>query len=151
MTEVRFYHLTTRSLEDALPTMLERTVERGKRAVVLLASEGRAEELADRLWRFPENGFLPHGTVKDGHAEAQPIWLTDKDENPNDASYLFLLDGAVSERLADYELCSVVFDGRDETAVAAARARWRRLKDAGHRLVYQKQDENGRWTAQAET
>jgi len=106
--------------------------------------------MAEHLWREPAQGFLPHGTLADGDPEAQPIWLTAKDENPNGASYLFLLDGAQSAHLADYEICSLLFDGRDEAAVAAAREGWRRLKGAGHTLIYQKQDERGRWTARRE-
>ena len=42
MTEIRFYHLTRRSLEDVLPVMLERVLGRdGKRAVVRLGSAER--------------------------------------------------------------------------------------------------------------
>ena len=38
MTEVNFYHLTKSSLEQALPRLLERTLQAGERAVVLLGS-----------------------------------------------------------------------------------------------------------------
>ena len=37
---------------------------------------------------------------------------------------LFLTDGAVSQRLDDYELCAVLFDGNDEAALPAARQQW---------------------------
>ena len=39
-TEILFYHLETRTLEQVLPPMLERSLERGWRAVVQ-AAEGR--------------------------------------------------------------------------------------------------------------
>ena len=42
MTEVRFYHLTTIGLDRALPQLLEKTLERGKRAVVMARSEERS-------------------------------------------------------------------------------------------------------------
>ena len=58
-------------------------------------------------------GFLPHGT-KDGYAERQPVWLTDSDENPNNANVLFLVDGAESSRIGEFDLCYEVFDGRDD-------------------------------------
>ena len=75
----------------------------------------------------------------------QPIWLTAADEAPNGACYLFLLDGAASTRLGEYERVFDLFDGRHETAVAAARARWAAAKAAGHRLTHWLQGERG-WT-----
>ena len=149
MTEVRFYHLTRTALENALPQMLEKTLERGQRAVVIAGSEERVEALNAWLWTYEERGFLPHGSARDGHAEQQPVWLTAEDENPNGARVLFLTDGASAESLADYELCAILFDGRDETAVGAARDRWRGLKEAGHEVTYWQQDDRGRWAQQA--
>ncbi len=145
MTEVRFYHLTRATLETALPMMLEKTLERGQRAVVRAGSEERVEALTAWLWTYRDRSFLPHGSAKDGHAELQPVWLTDQDERPNGAQVLFLTDGAVSERLEDYELCAVLFDGNDAAALAAAREQWRSLKDSAHDLTYWQQDEDGRW------
>ena len=145
MTEVRFYHLTRATLETALPMMLEKTLERGQRAVVRAGSEERVEALTAWLWTYRDRSFLPHGSAKDGHAELQPVWLTDQDERPNGAQVLFLTDGAVSERLDDYKLCAVLFDGNDTAALAAAREQWRSLKDSDHDLTYWQQDEDGRW------
>jgi DNA polymerase-3 subunit chi len=145
MTEVRFYHLTRATLETALPMMLEKTLERGQRAVVRASSEERVEALTSWLWTFRDRSFLPHGSAKDGHAAQQPIWLTEREERPNGAQVLFLTDGATSARLGDYELCAVLFDGNDAAALAAARDEWRRLKEAGHDLTYWQQDADGRW------
>ena len=145
MTEVRFYHLTRTSLEGALPPMLEKTLERGQRAVVISGSEERVEALNSHLWTFRDHSFLPHGSSRDGYAEFQPVWLTARDENPNGAQVLFLTDGATSRALSNVELCVLLFDGTNETALEAARAEWRRLKEEGHELTYWQQDDNGRW------
>ena len=51
----------------------------------------------------------------------------------------------MSEELAEYERCAVLFDGNDETALAAARAQWTGLKDAGHDLTYWQQTPQGGW------
>lgn len=145
MTDVRFYHLTTSALEQALPKMLEKTLERGQRAVVMAGSEERVEALTDHLWTYRERGFLPHGSDKDGFAADQPVWLTTRDENPNGAQVLFLTDGADSDRLAAFEICALLFDGRDAAATAAARARWPALREAGHEVTYWQQTQSGGW------
>jgi DNA polymerase-3 subunit chi len=145
MTEIRFYHLTRKTLEQVLPEMLEKTLERNMRAVVLTGSPERAEALTQHLWTYSPNGFLPHGNVDDGNAERQPIWLTTADERPNGADFLFLTDGATSARIDDYTRVSDIFDGNDETALAAARQRWAAAKLSGHTLTYWQQTDKG-WT-----
>ena len=149
MTEVRFYHLTRTTLESALPQMLEKTVERGQRAVVLCGGAERVEALNAWLWTYADRGFLPHGSAKDGHAADQPIWLSDTDERPNGAQVLFLTDGAASDKVGAYDLCAILFDGNDPDAVAASRDQWRTLKDAGHDVTYWQQDDRGRWEQKA--
>ena len=150
MTEIRFYHLQRITLEQALPMLLERTLERGWKAVVMAGSENRVEALNNMLWTQSREGFLPHGSAKDGFADRQPVWLTEQDENPNGANVLFLIDGAASDRLDDYDLCCEMFDGRDDAAVAGARVHWKTWLEAGHQLTYWQQTERGGWEKKAE-
>jgi DNA polymerase-3 subunit chi len=145
MTEIRFYHLQRTSLEAALPPMLQKTLERGQRAVVMAGSPERVEVLNAHLWTWDDRGFLPHGAARDGYADRQPVWLTTEDENPNAAQVLFLTDGAVSSRVAEYVLCVELFDGNDPAAVEAARARWSDYRAGGHALTYWQQSAAGRW------
>lgn len=148
MTDIRFYHLTRKTLEQALPELLEKTLQRKWRAIVMTSSPERAESLAQHLWTYRPNGFLPHGSAKDGFASDQPIWLTERDENPNGATVLFLTDGASSDQISSYEIVCEIFNGHDEEATAAARARWKTYKSAGHDLSYWQQGEKG-WTKEA--
>lgn len=143
MTEIRFYHLQRKSLEQALPELLEKCHERGWRAVVMAGSEERAEALTQHLWTYHDRSFLPHGNARDGFAEDQPIWLTALDENPNGATVLFLVDGARSDNAAGFDLVCEIFDGNDPEALAAARDRWRDYRAAGHVLAYWQQGERG--------
>lgn len=145
MATIWFYQLLRSGLEDELPRLLEMTQARGKRAVVMAGSPERVEALTQHLWTYRDDSFLPHGSAKDGSPAEQPIWLTEADENPNGAAYLFLTDGAVSEKLDEYERCHDMFDGRDPQALAAARARWKALKEAGHELAYWRQKDQGGW------
>ena len=48
-------------------------------------------------------------------------------------------------RLLDPTSGKIIFDGRDEAALAGARVRWKALKDEGAELAYWKQSPEGRW------
>jgi len=143
LAEIGFYHLLATPLERALPKLLERARTQGHRVVVRAGSPERVESLSAALWTYEEAAFLPHGSVRDGHAAAQPIWLTHGDENPNGASILVLVDGVEAEDLHSYSRCADLFDGSDADAVAAARGRWRRAREAGHTLTYWQQTPSG--------
>ena len=143
MTEIRFYHLTHQPLTRALPQLLEKSLARGMRAVVMAGSPERVEALNAALWTYGEGSFLPHGSAADGFAARQPIWLTAADENPNGATLLMLTDGAKTASLSAYELVCEIFDGKDDAATEAARARWKEYMAAGHTLTYWQQGETG--------
>ncbi|MFN4165977.1 MAG: DNA polymerase III subunit chi [Ferrovibrio sp.] len=150
MAELLFYHLTRRRLEQVLPELLEKTLQRGWRAVVKGGSEERIQQLNGDLWTYGRASFLPHGLKADGFADRQPVYLTTEDERPNNADVLFLVDGADAENVSVYARVCDLFDGNDEDAVQAARARWKRAKDAGHTLTYWQQSETGGWVKKAE-
>ncbi len=153
MTEALFYHLERRTLEDVLPGLLERTRERGLRAVVRVGTAERMAVLDSQLWTYSEQTFLAHGTAADGHAERQPIYLTTEDENPNKAEVLFLVGGALPADWAAPDLKNLsrivlLFDGRDAEALAAARAAWQAAKEAGFEATYWKESASGKWEKQ---
>ncbi len=149
MTEVLFYHLQNQPLERVLPEMLEKCLERKWRAVVQLGSEERRDALDAHLWTYRDDGFLPHGTAKDGHAAEQPVWLTATDDNPNAANVRFLADGAEAANYSEYQRIVLLFDGNDPDAVDKARASWTSAKAAGHDATYWQQSERGRWEKKA--
>ena len=148
-TEVYFYHLESRTLEQVLPTLLERSLERGWRAAVQAASQERVESLNTLLWTYREDSFLPHGATGDGTPHAQPIYLTDDEDNPNDAAVRFLVDGVSLADASPYARVVYVFDGHDENAVAQAREAWAAAKEKGYSVSYWQQDEEGRWQKKA--
>jgi DNA polymerase-3 subunit chi len=149
MTEVLFYHLDRQPLERVLPDLLEKCLERGWRAVVQVGSEERRDAIDAHLWTYREEAFLPHGTVKDGLPEAQPIWLTTGPENPNSATVRFLADGVEMAEVTAYKRVVVLFDGNDGDAVQRARAAWKSVKAGGHEVTYWQQSERGRWEKKA--
>ena len=148
MAEIGFYHLLATPLERALPRLLERARTAGFRLVVRAASAERVEHLNALLWTYDDASFLAHGAARDGNARSQPIWLTDRAENPNEASLLILVDGVEAEDIGAFSRIADMFDGNDAEAVAAARERWRRAKAAGHTLTYWQQTPAG-WEKKA--
>ena len=145
MTEIAFYHLERSPLERALPKLLEKTLEAGKRALVVVGSVERVEAFDGLLWTYHQEAWLPHGSEKDGNPADHPVWLAVTDDNVNAANYLFLTDGATSNRVSEFERCFELFDGNDSHRVHAARDRWKVYQDAGHVLTYWQQNEGGGW------
>ena len=149
MTEMLFYHLKGQKLEQVLPPLLQKSLERGWRVVVQASSDERVEALDAHLWTWRDDAFLPHGTARDPQAAEQPIVLTANTDNPNAATVRFLVDGVNSAaNAANYERVVLLFDGDDPEAVEMARTRWREAKTAGAEVTYWKADENGRWERQ---
>ena len=151
MGEVHFYHLECQPLQRVLPTLLKKALERDWRVVVQAGSEERVEWLSNELWTFSDDSFLPHGTVRDGNAERQPVWITAGPDSPNGAGLRIYLDGVpivVDERL---ERIIYLFDARDEAALEAARAEWRRTVSLGQQPIYWREDEQGRWSRKSES
>lgn len=149
MTEVLFYHLEPFPLERVLPPLLEKTLERGWRAVVQAGSAERVEALDNHLWTYREESFLPHGAARDGNNAEQPIYLTADEANPNGAQVRFLVDGAPCTEFKDYTRMVVMFDGRDEEARARARGQWKLARDQGCTVTYWQQSPDGRWEKKA--
>lgn len=145
MTDISFYHLLTTPLEAALPRLMEKTLASGMHAVVKVSSEQQMDKLNDILWTYRPDSFLPHGAMNDPYPEQQPVYLTLRDENPNGAQLLVIADGSTVADPSAYTKILDMFDGHDETAVTAARARWKTYKESSHALRYFQQQKGGGW------
>ncbi len=149
--EIWFYHLTRQPLEQTLPVLLERSLERGWRAVIQGRSDERLAAIDDMLWTWNDSSFIAHGTARDGDAALQPVYLTTGADTPNDARVRFFVDGAEIAPVADlpdaaaFERFVFMFDGSDADDLEAARAQWKQLKEQGRTLSYWRQGEAGGW------
>ena len=147
MSEVLFYHLESQPLEQVLPLLLDKTLQRGWRAVVQAKDDERLKALSETLWTWREDAFLANGHEK--NAEHQPIWLCCDDETPNGAQIRFCIDGTTAAAPENFERTIYMFDGNNEDAVAHAREQWKKLKDTDLDITYWRQDANGRWEKKA--
>ena len=149
MTDVLFYHLTESKLEDALPPLLDKSVERGWRVAIQTSDAARRDLLDAHLWTYREDSFLPHGTDEGEMPERQPVLLTTSSDNPNEASVRFFVDGAEASAIETYQRIVFMFDGYDQAQLEGARAQWKKLKGEGHNLTYWQQTPEGRWEKKA--
>ncbi|HLJ51982.1 MAG TPA: DNA polymerase III subunit chi [Rhizomicrobium sp.] len=154
MTEVLFYHLERRSLDDVLPGMIEKTLERGWRALIRVESSDRADAIDNLLWTYNEQTFLPHAQAGECDPKRQPVLITVEDDNPNGANVLFLVGGAMPSALNEPATKSltrvvVMFDGRDDELLARARTAWTNAKASGHDVTYWKESPAGKFEKQA--
>jgi DNA polymerase-3 subunit chi len=146
--EVWFYHLERTGLDQALPELLEKTLQRGWKAIVRSSAPERIEHLDGWLWSYRDESFLPHAPADEPGAARQPILLTTGVENANAADALFLVDGAEPGELAAFKRCVVLFDGNDDDQLRNARTQWSAVKARGFPVSYWKQQARG-WEKQA--
>lgn len=149
MTEILFYHLTESKLEDALPPLLEKSLERGWKVAVQTAQEDHRDALDVHLWTFRDDSFLPHATDASDKAMEQPVLLTASLDNANAANVRFIVGGAEPPAIDAYERIVFMFDGYDAGQLEGARAQWKKLKAEGHALTYWQQSPEGRWQKKA--
>lgn len=134
MSEIWFYRLEGRSVADVLPTLLEKSMERGWRTVVECGNADAIPKISQRLWSYRDDAFLAHGHEGDG--TQQPIWLTAGSDNPNGAKARLYIEGAVPGEVSGLDRAMYIFEKEDETAIEAARERWKQAKAEGLNVRY---------------
>lgn len=146
--EVNFYHLTRTSIEKTLPRLLEKVLDAQQRALVLTESSTQTNLLNEILWTYSTNAFLPHGTILEGYANEQPIWLTEKLENLNSANILVQLSHDPITDFNGLKKCLYLFDSNQPNVLEKARKTWSNYKNAGYFIRYFQQENDGTWIEQ---
>ena len=148
MLEVSFYHFICEPLEKALPRLMEKVYSSGKRAVIIAENDEQVEELNKGMWTYATMAFIPHGSQVDGFANQQPIWLTTKEENPNNSDIVVLTNNVVTDYIEKFARCLDVFDGNNTAAVKFAKERLLNYKNKGYIMTYWLQGIKGNWEKQ---
>jgi DNA polymerase-3 subunit chi len=142
-TRVDFHEVAAR-LQPAVCAQVAALFEEGERVYVWAPSKADAAALDEQLWTFSDDSFIPHGLWSGEGECAEQIAVGWVGQNPNSASVV-VIAGAISheELLTAVGKFSRLVDlvpKRDERAVAAARVRYKILKDSGlnphfHKLI----------------
>ena len=144
--EAYFYRVVRSTVEQTLVRLLQRARREGMRALVVCEGRDQQRKLDEGLWVFDDQTFLPHAVAGSGADSQQPILIATDYENPNSADHLVLIDGRAleSEHASAFARISIVFDGREQSQVDAARRDWKAAATAGIPAVYWT-DESGAW------
>ena len=150
MGAVYFYHLTDSPLEATLPELLDRARGQGWRVLVRGTDPGHLERLDEALWDGPAEAFRPHG-LAGGPCDANQPVLLGIGVPAEGFDCVMCVDGAAlsAAEVAAAQRACVLFDGQDESAVAAARMLWKSLTGQSIAAQYWAQ-EDGRWIKKAE-
>jgi len=150
MTEILFYHLERQPLDQVLPSLLEKTRERGWRAVVRTVNAERATALDEHLWSYREESFLTHALAAHAGPGEEAIVIAIDEPDLNEPQVSFHIDGAALPESPDaYERIVVLFDGNETVALENARSQWKDIRDKGLAATYWQQNEQGRWEKKA--
>jgi len=150
MTEILFYHLERQPLDQVLPSLLEKTRERGWRAVIRTATSERAAILDEHLWAYREESFLAHALASHAGPGEEPIVIAINEADLNQPQVSFHIEGAPLPKSPQaYERIVVLFDGNDAAALENARTQWKDIRDQGLAATYWQQNEQGRWEKKA--
>ena len=151
MREILFYHLEQRPLEQILPLLLQKTLERSYKAVIETSSAMREQVLSEMLWTYRDDSFLHHliiGKESEKIEKQQDILITCKQDNPNSANVRFFVDGCVLRDEKQYERLVYLFDGHNSEIVQKARDVWKTLSKDNN-LTYWQQNSAGIWQKKA--
>ena len=143
MTQVDFYHLTSRPLDHVLPRLAERVLAAGNRLVITAAEEALRRHLDSLLWTWSPASFLAHGLAGEAGEGGQPILIAPEPQPANGATNLMLADGLWRDEALRFARSFFLFDAGQ---IGGARTAWRALgtrDDVTRR--YWKQDDAGRW------
>jgi DNA polymerase-3 subunit chi len=144
MTEVYFYHSAKFPVEKTIAKLVEKIYGLKQNIVIFCQDHNLVTIIDDLLWSYSTKTFLAHATFSDPMPEKQPIYITDKEEIPNNSTIMIALGHSIPSFYNKFEKYITIFGNSDED-LFAARARYKELKNKGVAIKYFKQNDQGAW------
>lgn len=92
MIKINCYTTTQDDLHKTFCKLAEKCYYANLRTNVITQNADYTKSLDRVLWTYSKKHFIPHATNADPSPEKQPIYITDKLENPNQAESIIFIN-----------------------------------------------------------
>ena len=147
MTQIIFYSTAPLQVEKTLFTLLEKSLEKGNKSLLLFKDKEKCLSINEQLWTYKQNSFLPHISEDDQIYDNIdiPVYLSTKNENPFKAELLFSIDGFLPDNVDHFERVIIIIDVNDELLNEKYKNYYLDINKNFDDIVFYKSDDNGKW------
>ena len=147
MTQIIFYSTAPFQVEKTLFTLLEKSLEKGNKSLLLFKDKEKCLSINEQLWTYKQNSFLPHISEDDQIYDNidVPVYLSTKNENPFKAELLFSIDGFLPDNIDHFERVIIIIDVNDELLNEKYKNYYLDINNNFEDIVFYKSDDNGKW------
>ena len=147
MTQIIFYSTAPLHVEKTLFALLEKSLEKGNKSLLLFKDKEKCLSINEQLWTYKQNSFLPHISEDDQIYDNIdiPVYLSTKNENPFKAELLFSIDGFLPDNIDHFERVIIIIDVNDELLNEKYKNYYLDINKNFEDIVFYKSDDNGKW------
>ena len=147
MTQIIFYSTAPLQVEKTLFALLEKSLEKGNKSLLLFRDKEKCLSINEQLWTYKQNSFLPHISEDDQIYDDIdiPVYLSTKNENPFKAELLFSIDGYLPDNIQHFERVIIIIDVNDEILNEKYKNYYLDINNNFEDIVFYKSDDNGKW------
>ena len=145
MNSINFYHLNKTNTYLALCKLVEKAFEQKHKVLIRTNSQEVTDEIDETLWSYYAVSFLPHSKLSDHIKDYSPIYISNENDNSNNASYLFIVN---TTNFSIPEICKfqrtfVLFNNLDKDFMGIARKLWIDTADCNLERKYWVEENKG--------
>jgi DNA polymerase IIIc chi subunit len=113
-SEINFYQINGELVKSLAPLLLK-ILDEKKKALIFCKNQNLIKEIDSGLWSYGRSKFIPHVVISDPDfaMERQPILITNKEENSNNAEYLVFLDEPSKAFILSFKRVFYFFEERN--------------------------------------
>jgi DNA polymerase-3 subunit chi len=147
VTQIIFYSTAPLQVEKTLFALLEKSLEKGNKSLLLFKDKEKCLSINEQLWTYKQNSFLPHISEDDQIYDNidVPVYLSTKNENPFKAELLFSIDGFLPDNIEHFERVIIIIDVNDELLNEKYKNYYLDINKNFEDIVFYKSDDNGKW------
>ena len=137
--EINFYQLENLDCK-VIAQILLKIKEEKKRTLIYAKTDEILKQIDEVLWSFSKTKFLPHATKWEKvNPLEQPTFLTNEENNQNQAEFLLMLDEVSDDFLKKFEKIFYFFNNSN---LESARKLYSNYKKKSFSINFYKKDED---------